>query len=462
MSIIFFDLETSDREFCGQILNYSFIRTNNQFEIEDELNGDIALSVLQIPSPGALLTNRVRILDHQKQNFPREPEAMLSIVDFIAESLTNSKDQVYLSGYNSTRFDLPYLRTSLIRNGLNPYFSGKLKYCDVLHLVRKAYLCNESFPDSISEKEPNRVSLSLETVAKVFGLLSGVQSHHSRADVILTINLCRELHIRFGLHPAKFNPYEAVSTDTAVVAMVPNYDNAETPNRFLDRHLGLLSETYRGSLWVDLERYAAGDGRASISWFNKNGGLLLKNTSKESSSELLAQLEKARLEFPELTPDNFFPKSSCDIEQDIYRLDMQKITTLGLVIWQNERALLGSIKDSDLQDLISRYWLAYGLSPDKRGDKWREKLRRYSEKRYGKGTFQLVKSLTADLVPEKAALCYHPSLSEISEMIAELLDTRAAEEDREILTQLKNYIEDSEIRKSLTELSVSLAPEPCR
>lgn len=456
MSIIFFDLETSDREFCGQILNFSFIRTNNQFEIEDELNGDIALSVLQIPTPGALLTNRVRILDHQKSSFQREPEAMLSIARFIAESIEVSKDSVFLCGYNSARFDLPYLRTSLIRNGINPYFSGKLKYSDVLHLVRKAYLCNEDFPRSaeVEKTENTRLSLSLETVTKAFGLLNGAQSHHSRADVIITIDLCRELFLRYQLHPATFNSYEPEPGCQAVVAMLPNYDMAANNSRYIERSLGLLSETYRGSLWVDLERYSAGEGRASISWYNKNGGLLLIHSQQSPSDELVRLMEQVKIEFPKLTPDNFFARSTCDIEQDIYRLDMQKIATLGQIIWDNQRTLLESIKDKDLQDLISRYWLAYGLSPDRRGERWGLKLALYSRHRYGKGSFQLSKSLPSEPDPEKLALCYHPSLKQIQNLIDELLISRPTQEDQEILCQLKNYIENSEINRSLTDATL--------
>ena len=33
--------------------------------------------------------------------------------------------------------NLPFLRTSLIRNGINPYFMGKLIYRDLLFLAKK-------------------------------------------------------------------------------------------------------------------------------------------------------------------------------------------------------------------------------------------------------------------------------------------------------------------------------------
>ena len=173
--------------------------------------------------------------------------------------------------------------------------------------------------------------------------------------------------------------------------------------------------------------------------------MLIKNPSKQCASELVSLLQKAKAEFPGLTPDNFFPKSSCDIEQDIYRLDMQKISTLGQVIWENERSLLDKITDKDLQDLVSRYWLAYGLSPAKRGEKWKEKFSQYVTYRYGGGVFQLPKNIQTDLEPGKLMLSYHPSLQEIEKSLDNLIESRNEVGDQIILKQLKTYIKSSEI-----------------
>lgn len=450
MTIIFFDLETTDREFCGQILNYSFIRTNNNFQIEAELNGDISLSLLQIPSPEALLTNRVKILDHQARNFQSEPQAMLSILNFIQDSIFESKDQVYLAGYNSTRFDLPYLRTSFIRNGLNPYFSGKIKYCDILHLVRKAYLSNLDFPAVVNADDNSKLSLSLEVVSKSFGLLTGVQTHHSRDDVILTISLVETLNHKYSVHPASFNAYEARNGEKLILALSPNYELTNS-ERAIEKPLGLLSESYRASLWVDLLRYQAGESRAAISWFNKNGGQLIKQDRKESLNEYLQLLDKAKLEFKGITPDNFFAKSSCDIEQDIYRLDMQKISVLSQYIWNKDKSVLEAVKDKDLQDLISRYWLAYGLDPDKRGDRWQDKLKSYAQYRYGGLRFQLPKNLPNDLTAEAKEICYHTSLINIKSSIQKLLQIKTNNEDTEILNQLVIYIDNSQISSLLRD-----------
>lgn len=452
MSLIFYDLETSDKEPCGQILNYSFIRTDNKFKFLDELSGNISLSVLQIPSPDALLTNRVRILDHQAQRYPSEPESMLAIARFIATSIEQSSEPTFLVGYNSTRFDLPFLRTSLIRNGINPYFAGKLKYKDVLHLVRKLYVCNEDFPTVSNARDVDRLSLSLESCASAFKLLEGTQSHHSREDVLLTIALCECLNKKFGAHIRDFQAYEPGSSDKELMSLVPEYDLKGSKDRKTARALALLSDGYRSALWIDVERYKAGEGRGAISWYNKNGGQIMICTSSIVPQDDLSVIQKARQEFAGLNPDNFFSRSSCDIEQDIYRLDMQKISVLGDAIWNKNRAAVEKVSDKDLQELVARHWLAYGLHPQKRGDKWTDRLALYARYRYGEKSFQLAKSLPDPIDPEKESFYFHPSALAIQSYAFQKLQEKSEPEDKEIISQLLEYMRSSPLLGAFADL----------
>jgi hypothetical protein len=443
MSIIFFDLETSDKDPCGQILNYSFIRTNDQLEFEDELSGEIRISVLQLPSPFALLTNRVRVLDHQRNCNITEPEAALNIVRFIEDSITVSKTTVYLVGFNSSRFDIGFLRTTLIRNGINPYFGGKLKYHDILFLVRKAFLVSENFPVPFKE---GRLSLSLESVTKALGLLESPQTHHSRDDVLLSIDLCRRLKKDFSLDLTTYKAYEASSAECCCI--FPNYEMLQASQELSDRQIIknciLLSENYRNALWLDLKRYKDGEGRAAISWFNKAAHQLVCNKVEFTVEEKELAL-KAKKEFKDISVDNFFQSSSCDIEQDIYRLDMQKIASLHSYIWENDKKDLNQIKDDDFKNLATRFLLAYGIPEQSRGKKWQEGLRQYAKYRYGENTFQLSKSIGADLQPEDLSKCYHPSLKHLISETERLEKEAKSPEDAEILKQLKEFITQSDL-----------------
>ena len=148
MKSIFFDLETSDKNPIRQILNYSFILVDDDFSIVSELSGLIQLSRLQLPAPEAILANRIDVTQHQKLAIDTEREAMAKIQSFIEHciELHAGNEKLPIIGYNSARFDIPYLRTSLIRNGINPYFSGKIIIRDLLFASRKLAASDVRFP----------------------------------------------------------------------------------------------------------------------------------------------------------------------------------------------------------------------------------------------------------------------------------------------------------------------------
>ena len=127
MISIFFDLETSTTEPIGQILNYSFIATDDKFEIIDECSDSVKISPLELPVADAILANRIDVIEHQKHNYLNETLSMKKIFDFFTKMIEKNKgEKIVLIGYNSLKFDVPYLRTSMIRNGLSPYFRGKI------------------------------------------------------------------------------------------------------------------------------------------------------------------------------------------------------------------------------------------------------------------------------------------------------------------------------------------------
>ena len=58
---IFYDFETSSIDFLGQILSYSFILVDETYQPVKELNGYIAPNRLELPTCGAILTNKLSI-----------------------------------------------------------------------------------------------------------------------------------------------------------------------------------------------------------------------------------------------------------------------------------------------------------------------------------------------------------------------------------------------------------------
>ena len=96
MLTIFYDLETSDRNPVGQIINYSFILVDERYEVLDELSGLIRISRLQIPDPGAILANRTDVIEHQKLANDSEPVALGKIRDFIHAAIQRAQGAVAL------------------------------------------------------------------------------------------------------------------------------------------------------------------------------------------------------------------------------------------------------------------------------------------------------------------------------------------------------------------------------
>ncbi len=205
---IFYDFETSTRDFLGQILSYAFVVTTVDFQPRAELIGRVKLNPTQLPETQALLTNRIAILDHQSHpESLSEYDTARRIHAFLAEQI-DRYGECTLVGFNSNQFDLNFLRNLLIRYGLNPYFFGKLKNKDVLHFVQAiAFAHPEAFPWVLSENEQGHhyYIFTLESLLRRFELADN-QDHDAKSDVMLTMALVRYLENAWGMRLKDFVP----------------------------------------------------------------------------------------------------------------------------------------------------------------------------------------------------------------------------------------------------------------
>ena len=441
MLSIFFDLETTDKNTIGQIINFCFIAVDASWRTRASLSGDIRVSRLQLPRAGALLANRTNILEHQARAEYSEPQALRRIVEFIQELLNESSEPVALIGYNSTRFDVPYLRTSLIRNGLNPYFSGKLQYRDLLHVVRWVACRDNRLPQVAHPEKPGIRSLSLEHVTQSLGLLSGEQAHDSRADVELTISLARCLAERFAADVRSFSAYQMkppLARGDIRWEMVPEYELASGMPCAV-RPIMLLDDNHRYALWVQLDRYRAGEGRRAISWCNKAAGSLFAAEAQPITPELAAAAEDARREFKGVNLKNFFEPSSCDIEQDIYRLDSEAIDALHQAIWRGDPPALQRISGRDARVVYLRHQLCTHQWGSAHDGRMREMLKKYAQHRYG-GALKLCKGEPAPDAEEP----FHPTLAALFAEIDQQMES-AAGPQKKLLEALKTFYLDSDL-----------------
>jgi exodeoxyribonuclease I len=111
---LFYDIETTGlNKAFDQVLQFSAIRTDATFKEIDRQNITVRLRPDIIPSPGALITHRIRL-----------SEALKGLTEYKAtyqiHRLLNTPGTVSL-GYNTMGFDDEFLRFSFHRNLLPPY-----------------------------------------------------------------------------------------------------------------------------------------------------------------------------------------------------------------------------------------------------------------------------------------------------------------------------------------------------
>ncbi len=443
---IYYDFETSDTNSIGQILNFSFSLVDSEFRTLRNLSGNIRLSRLQLPRAGAILANRIDVERHQKVAEFSEKQAAAEIFSFINTAIEDDQAS-NLIGFNSSKFDLLHLRTLLIRNGINPYFKGKIQSRDVFLLARKLYCTESKFPELAIKKQGDdgkeRYSLSLESLAKTFGLLksSERQSHESKEDVNLTIELAAKFKQLFKADIAKFEAYEAVNLHRSKRGSVfetyePKLDIEQSSKRQIIPMV-LLDADHKSALWIDLHRFKEKADRSAIKWISiktgslfTDGKLVSQNTEKEHAERALKELHGINLK-------NFFTRSVCDIEQDIYRLDMAEIDKLHAIMWDGKDLKL---ENKDTRTVLTRHKLVeyvWGSGDDARVEKL---LREYSLYRYGGKAVMYKNGPSAD--NPKAG--YHPSFKELLGEVEEL-EKGAAGDSKQLLLALKRYYLDSDI-----------------
>ncbi len=448
MYAVFYDLETTTKNTVGQILNYSFIMVDDEMSPIAELSGLVKINRLQLPDPGAILANRTDVVEHQQRALDSEPVAMRKIEQFLATCIHNAKGAVAFVGYNSSRFDLNYLRTSFIRNGINPYLKG-LSYRDLLHVAQKAYITNREFRELVRKQcsGEKRLSLSLQTVSHALNLLEGVQAHESREDVLLTIRLARWLKEHCSLDVRTYEAYEGgplhstARSGSVYEIEEPEYDLDETA-AVRRVPMCLLDENKKSSLWINLDRYAENQAPTCISWRQPMKHSFFTSGRAIGSPETQQLARKALGQFKNTTLSNFFERGDGDIEQDIYRLDFDAQDVYYRALKEGRKEILAETKNPDARKLWVRYQLA-NSDLDLSDARSAELLRQYALYRYG-GKLQLVKNIRDPKDPDN----FHPKLSEMIGELNRLREVATGEggsEDLKLLDSLEKFYRASDI-----------------
>ncbi len=185
---LFYDIETSGlNKAFDQVLQFAAIRTDRQLNEIDRYTIRVQLRPDVIPSPSAIIINRMSIEDLTTGLC--EFEAIPKI-----HQIMNQPDTISL-GYNTLGFDDEFLRFSFHRNLLPAYTHQFRHGCGRMDLLPMAVLFWLYRRKIITWPQINgKPSLKLEHLREANRLSAG-PSHDAAADVRATIELARKFFV---------------------------------------------------------------------------------------------------------------------------------------------------------------------------------------------------------------------------------------------------------------------------
>jgi|GEM_PF-3446309 len=428
MSYIFYDLETSEKDFCGYILNYCFIHTDEHFNIKSTLKGLVRPSKLKLPRVGALLANRILMQEHSNEAKDSERDAMIRIKNYI-ENVIDVDKNTTLIGYNSAKFDLPFLRFSFLRYGLNPYFYGKLKYQDLLHMVRYGVV-KGILP---KPKKENKLSLTLENTANLLGVLDGEQLHESEFDVKLTIDLAKELEEKYDISLSEFKAFENDYQSKVGEIVNFKYPDYSCENDFILKHYLIIDEN---ASYIKAIQISENSSSIYSKFFKKKQDYWFKDQSTNFNSEFDYDIKKIPESF--LLGGTFLRNKNLDIDSDLYGLSFKELGLLNIAIVSNNYEELLKQDSKDLYSLYKRYQVENHIfGEDQDLDlKIQKTIYHYAGYRYS-GEFAY-KSFGNNILK-------YPSFKDFQKEIEDSKSLTSNKNDLEIIQDLVEYIKKSNL-----------------
>lgn len=441
MALIFYDFETTELSKLGQILNFSFIVTDEHFSIIDEYSDLVRIERTVLPHPRAILTNRVDVIDHQARAKLSEYEAVRAIAHFLSAQANKASDEpLCLVGYNSARFDLPYFHTTFIRNGMSPF--GKWRNVDLFLLSQKLYHREEWFREHLCKSQcesgkRDSISLSLENLCSSFGVLTGAQSHESRDDVLLTIELAKYFSSK-GAHISSQYFFEAPRSASPgdvfwAIRPWPNLESTVSP--FL-----LLSREGNGTIWGDLEHARKlidgeqGSLRDSCRYIQKANRFFLADEGEiEPYHEVITELKK---QFLNVSFQDFYGENSCDLEDDIFRFPIPHLSELHR-LFEREislSALRGGEKEA--RDLFLRHRLREYVWGGEHDELVWSKFQDFAKQRFG-----------GECLMKRGD--FYPSFQDLMDEAQKAESESNSDSDQKLIRNLIRFYEESDIARAL-------------
>jgi exodeoxyribonuclease-1 len=216
---LFYDIETTGlNKAFDQVLQFAAIRTDRQLNEIDCHTIKVQLRPDVIPSPGAIITNRMSIEDLTTGLC--EFEAIREI-----HQLMNQPDTISL-GYNTLGFDDEFLRFSFHRNLLPAYTHQYRHGCGRMDLLPMTVIFRLYRREIIIWPQINgKPSLKLEHLREANQLTAG-PSHDAAADVRATIELARRLFVDKQMWDYLLGYFEKGTDAHRIDEISPSFESA--------------------------------------------------------------------------------------------------------------------------------------------------------------------------------------------------------------------------------------------
>ena len=463
--IIFFDLETTSLHRVGQILNFCLVCVDNKWSELGRIKGEVKVSRVELPDPQAIASTGIDVVTlNNSSSALTERQAMEAMSRFMSQWYIKGKTG--LSGYNVEDFDIPYLRTNFLRNGVYPYDHPPSH--DTILLVRYLFANNdalrleyETFLKDFEHNEKPRFSITLEKVTTFFRLLDRAQSHESEDDVNITIALAKKIATDFKLDLFSFTPYEISELHTLKGDPIRLSRPAKSfANPLSEEDFVFLRTEGSASYWVSLEAYNKwkkldADQKEAAGYPIKRMKFCeeVVTTSKDTPSYDRATVSLAQTIYNELKnfdTNKLYPPKHCCVEQWIYRVTPQSMKNLCESIKQNPPKKMSAFTP-DLDALWKRYLLS--AMSDEGIQKNLSAFSQYAIERYG-DTPSLRLYDDDDWQKPKDSSGMHLSYKELTSLIKttkeKLPDSSSKEQKIFALNQLSLFYKNSLIHKVLT------------
>jgi exodeoxyribonuclease-1 len=186
MSLVFYDTETTGLDtFFDQVLHFAAIQTDTDLKEIGRFNMRSRLLPHVVPSPSAMLVNRMSISQLTDPSIPSHYE----MVRAMRAKLLEWSPSLFL-GWNSLGFDENLVRQALYQTLHHPYLTSNNgnSRSDVMLMARA---CSIFAPAALTIPiEDGRKIFRLQEVARANGFKQG-RAHDAVGDVEATIFLCR-------------------------------------------------------------------------------------------------------------------------------------------------------------------------------------------------------------------------------------------------------------------------------